>query len=153
MRNPPEVHYGQGRYSIARPGPLPVPPPFDPDPLLVDHLEGNTAERDRYRAEVVDMVDTTEAEGPMAEEANPSATPPQPPSKTPPTPPQFDPDPDLIEESFRVELPASEVRSRELLEAPGEESSGAGDPTDVLPARSLKQTYWTTAPQRRQDPN
>jgi hypothetical protein len=29
-----------------------APPPFDPDPELVDHLEGNTSERRRYRDEI-----------------------------------------------------------------------------------------------------
>ena len=30
----------------------PAPPAFDPDPELIDHLEGNASERRRYRAEV-----------------------------------------------------------------------------------------------------
>lgn len=35
--------------ATVKPGPRPAPPAFDPDPELIDHLEGNEVERRRYR--------------------------------------------------------------------------------------------------------
>lgn len=42
----------------------PAPPAFDPDPELVDHLEGNASERRRYRAEVEALRDASQTEQP-----------------------------------------------------------------------------------------
>jgi hypothetical protein len=42
--------------------PAPPAPPFDPDPELVDHLEGNASERRRYRAEIEALRETTPTE-------------------------------------------------------------------------------------------
>ena len=41
------------------PHPAPAAPPFDPDPELVDHLEGNASERRRYQAEIEALRETT----------------------------------------------------------------------------------------------
>jgi hypothetical protein len=40
----------------------PAAPPFDPDPQLVDHLEGNAAERQRYRTEIEALRETSQTE-------------------------------------------------------------------------------------------
>ena len=44
------------------PSQAPAPPPFDPDPELVDHLDGNASERRRYRAEIEAMRKTSPRE-------------------------------------------------------------------------------------------
>jgi hypothetical protein len=44
------------------PSQVPAPPPFDPDPELVDHLEGNASERRRYRDEIEALRKTSQTE-------------------------------------------------------------------------------------------
>jgi hypothetical protein len=51
----------EGTAASQVPAP-PVPPPFDPDPELVDHLEGNASERRRYRAEIEALREATPTE-------------------------------------------------------------------------------------------
>jgi hypothetical protein len=46
------------RNLSAEPGQL----QFDPDPELVDHLEGNASERERYRAEIEALRQTSQTE-------------------------------------------------------------------------------------------
>jgi hypothetical protein len=46
------------------PSQAPAPPPFDPDPELVDHLEGNASERRRYRDEIEALRKTSQTEEP-----------------------------------------------------------------------------------------
>jgi hypothetical protein len=35
----------------------PTPPPFEPDPELIDHLEGNRSSRQRYRDRAKELRD------------------------------------------------------------------------------------------------